>query len=537
MMKTDTGCSLFYSLEGEAMQFQLEGELVRVGRSRECEFVLPESSVSRVHAEFLFEDGSWHVKDLDSKNGVSVNDSIVKGRTMLVNGDGVHIGSMALIFQSELSGPGFRLEDVVPGKTEMAGELSMDALQTGTISGGGFTLSQSIDDPLGDSVLMLFGEAARSLLASGDVDEMLQVVLSLAFSHLPAQRACIALCPHGDERIVVRLTRASDPQESDHLRISTTITSQAIRDRACVSYIQSEGDGPLSQSIAALRLTSILCAPLCVEDEVLGVIYLDTCDMGRPFDPHHLQVLLALASLSAVALREAKLRESVRSAERIRERLSRYSSPGVVERLIKDEEEGEGGICGMISDEAVITVIFADLGGFTTLAETMSPSAVTAVLNEIFEGLTEAVFAEEGTVDKFIGDEVMAFFGAPTAQTDHALRAVRCAISMQERLTRFNAARSDLDDLSLSIGINSGPVIVGDIGSPRRRDYTVIGDTVNTAKRIESQAAKGGRIVIGPLTHELIAGAHPTIALDAMKLRGKQHDLVLHVIDEPVLPR
>ena len=191
----------------------------------------------------------------------------------------------------------------------------------------------------------------------------------------------------------------------------------------------------------------------------------------------------------------------------------------------------------MISDEAVITVLFADLGGFTTLAETMSPSAVTAVLNEIFEGLTEAVFAEEGTVDKFIGDEVMAFFGAPIAQADHALRAVRCAISMQERLTRFNAARSDLADLSLSIGINSGPGIVGDIGSPRRRDYTVIGDTVNTAKRIESQAAKGGRIVIGPATHELIAGAHPTIALDAMKLRGKQHDLVLHGLDEPVLPR
>ena len=185
----------------------------------------------------------------------------------------------------------------------------------------------------------------------------------------------------------------------------------------------------------------------------------------------------------------------------------------------------------MYSEEAVASILFADLAGFTSLSETMAPPKVTLMLNAIFARLTEAVFEFEGTVDKFIGDEIMVFFGAPIAQEDHAERAVRCAVRMRECLAEFNASRPEEVELAMSIGINSGPVIVGDIGSPQRKDYTVIGDTVNTAKRIESQAAKGGKIVIGPATHELVKDLYHCEALPPMALKGKQEQLQLYSVE------
>ncbi|MDE0892308.1 MAG: adenylate/guanylate cyclase domain-containing protein [Planctomycetota bacterium] len=123
------------------------------------------------------------------------------------------------------------------------------------------------------------------------------------------------------------------------------------------------------------------------------------------------------------------------------------------------------------------------------------------------------------------------FFGAPIAQEDHAERAVRCAVRMRECMVEFNASRPGEAELAMSIGINSGPVIVGDIGSPQRKDYTVIGDTVNTAKRIESQAAKGGKIVIGPATYELVKDHCRCEALPLMALKGKQEQLQLYSVE------
>ena len=120
--------------------------------------------------------------------------------------------------------------------------------------------------------------------------------------------------------------------------------------------------------------------------------------------------------------------------------------------------------------------------------------------DEVFEAMTEEVFKGDGTLDKFMGDAVMVFFGAPLQQDDHAERAVKVALGMQRCIEEFNARHPDMKPLGIRIGINSGPAVVGDIGAFRRRDYTVIGDTVNTASRIESTVARVGQVVIGPAT-------------------------------------
>jgi adenylate cyclase len=175
----------------------------------------------------------------------------------------------------------------------------------------------------------------------------------------------------------------------------------------------------------------------------------------------------------------------------------------------------------METEEREVTVLFADLSGFTRIAENMAPRDVTAMLNQLFGFLTEEVFREGGTLDKFIGDAVMAFFGAPLDQPDHAACAVRAARALMARLEAFNASRDPAARLGLRIGINSGPVIVGDVGAQERRDYTVIGDTVNVASRLESSVARVGQIVIGSGTHAAVAGSFQCAPLAPVILKGR----------------
>jgi adenylate cyclase len=179
---------------------------------------------------------------------------------------------------------------------------------------------------------------------------------------------------------------------------------------------------------------------------------------------------------------------------------------------------------------AEATVLFADLAGFTPVSERISPQQVTEMLESYFTHAVEAIFDAGGTLDKFIGDCVMAFFGAPMAQHDHAVRAVRAAIEIQQAMREWNADRErrGLQVVKARIGLNSGPMMVGDIGSNRRVDYTVLGNTVNVAARLEETVAPAGEIAIGAETNRLLAGAIPTEPLGEFALKGLQQKITAY---------
>ena len=188
-------------------------------------------------------------------------------------------------------------------------------------------------------------------------------------------------------------------------------------------------------------------------------------------------------------------------------------------------EEGIGRL-----KQAEVTVLFADLAGFTAFSENSEPEVVADLMEGYFTHAVEAIFSEGGTLDKFIGDCVMAFFGAPMAQEDHALRATRAAILIQDSLDAWNEDRENrgLPVMATRIGINSGPVVVGDIGSNRRVDYTILGNTVNVAARLEESVAEPGDIVLGELTHHLVGGEIETEVLGDFQLKGLSKKIVAH---------
>ncbi|HBV88206.1 MAG TPA: adenylate/guanylate cyclase domain-containing protein [Desulfosporosinus sp.] len=197
----------------------------------------------------------------------------------------------------------------------------------------------------------------------------------------------------------------------------------------------------------------------------------------------------------------------------------RYVSKAVVQEILSTKEEIKVG--GVRKD---ITLVFVDIRGFTPLSEKMEPEDVIKILNEYLDLCSRAVFAQEGTIDKFIGDGVMSIFGAPIEQENHPERAIRAALQMQSEAGRLAERLLEQYGRSVSfgIGINSGPAVVGNIGSQERLDYTAIGDTVNLAARLESNA-KPGQILISKETYERVKERFRVTALDPIKVKGKEN--------------
>jgi adenylate cyclase len=276
-----------------------------------------------------------------------------------------------------------------------------------------------------------------------------------------------------------------------------------------------------------------MCVPLWSGEKISGVLQVDTPFHAGTFNEQDLDLLTALANFAAVAverLRNAKMAEFERQ---VRGRLERYHSPSVIESIVQSQTDAvaAGGV-----KSAEVTVLFADLSGFTALSERLSPEEVSSILEGYFTHAVEAIFEEGGTLDKFIGDCVMAFFGAPVPQKDHAERAVRAALKILHALDGWNADRTTAGEpaLSMRIAINSGRVVVGDVGSNRRVDYTVLGNAVNVAARLEAYVGEAGEITIGGETNRLLAGAIPTEPLGSFQLKGLQTKVeAFRVVREP----
>jgi adenylate cyclase len=527
-------CRLAYRSGDHEESIAVGDEPLTIGRSPKSGLVLADESVSRGHARITRDGEGWVIADLGSKNGVKIN-TYRASQHRLVTGDRIDLGAVRLYVRILPASPTseakvvFQAEEERGLRTEIIdmdrlGSLLGSAADSAPSSASAEVIARVQRDGAAvpeSAELLLLSQAAETLLSCETLDETLERILALVFDNLTAERGVICLYDEETDTTEPKVMRTQEGVPNEPISISSNIVNDVIKHRQSLLVQDTRRDERYgdADSVIMMNIKSAMCAPLYRQGRIVGFIYVDRQSGKHPFTATHLQALSTLAILSAVAVEQTALRDGLRHERDIRARLARYSSPAVVDRIVKAPGAAQ---TGMVADEGEVTILFADLTGFTAMAEKFDPPEVVQLLNSVFERLTDVIFEFEGTLDKFRGDGMMAFFGAPLPLADHAERAVRAAVRMQELLADVNSYTEPGRRVGMRIGINSGPVVIGDIGSPQRKDYTVIGDAVNIASRLESSVAKPGQVVIGPTTYDQLGPRFQCRALEETSLKGKR---------------
>ena len=515
------------------------GEVV-IGRSDGCQIVLRDFGISRNHAKVAVDDdGNAHIVDLKSKNGTQVNGVAVE-KAPLRDGDKIHLGKFELVFGKALESK-VVLDEAKPLSEEAGtiirsvGELSrlltsapapvapIDAKKPPSID------VQEIEKS--NRILKVLTKVAETLIAVRPVEEVLQQVMEIVFEHMPADRGFLMLEEEGGGRLVPMVVKHRSPGgDEGRITVSKTIADRVMHDRVSILTSDAMVDPRFGagDSIRFHGIRSAMCAPLWNKDQVIGIIHVDSPMLTNCFTVNDLDLLTALANYAAVAVERARLNQKIVAEEKKRERLGRFLSPQVTSRILAASDT-QGGELGA-PEVREVTVLFADISGFTSMSEKMSPSAVALLLNDYLSRMTDVIFKYEGTLDKYIGDAIMAVFGAPLDMPDHAQRAIRTALEMQERLAEWNAERKEGPAFRVRIGINSGKAVAGEIGSVNKKEYTVLGDTVNTASRLETSVAKPGSVVVGEQTLALVEGHFECRPLGSFALKGKENEVLVYEV-------
>lgn len=302
-----------------------------------------------------------------------------------------------------------------------------------------------------------------------------------------------------------------------------------MRDRVALLSQDAASDEEFAgvDSIVSQGVRSTICAPLVAETRVHGALYADRLDPFASFKPDDLELISAVAAQTAIAVENARAHERLAREEVARANYSRFLPEYVVKQMLDNPESFKlGGV------NQTITVLFADIRGFTRISEHAPPEKIVSMLNRYFSAMTDIIFAHGGTLDKYLGDGLMALFGAPAVTPEDAANAINAAVAMQRRILGFNQELRDegLTTIGVGIGLHTGEVTVGYIGSERRSEYTAIGDAVNTASRLESNA-KGGEILISEATAKAGGSHYRLNAREPIMVKNREQPVRLFEID------
>jgi len=519
---------IVYEIEGQTRRFLLSGGDVSIGRSSENGIVLNDFSVSRRHALLSERGGVWTIEDLKSTNGVKVNDEFAP-KSPLKADDVVSVGTFTLYVREQSTTKSIAAKSISDSSSTFVRSIAdfnldynLEATGTGvgvTDVAGTLAGRHPAPEKAREKIFEILVQVARTLIEAPDVDQILSKVVDLLFDFLPAERAVVVL-REDSGRLVATLARQRGRAGSEATEtFSHTIVETVVRERVAILTSDALTDDRFEagQSIRIQQIRSAMCVPLWNREHVIGALHVDTPLKTGTFTADDLDLLTALGNFAAVAIERARLQGRIAKEERIRERLARYHSPGVVEEIVS---EGPAGVEKVRTRD--VTVFFADIVGFTTAAETMAPEDLSLFLETVFTFAADAIFEQGGTLDKFIGDAVMAFFGAPIPQPDHPRRAVAAAAKLIESLKAWNVGRVGRGEspVAVRVGVNTGHAVVGDIGSDRRVDYTVLGNTVNVAARLESSVAGPNEIVVGEETAHRAGDAFVFDPLGEKRLKG-----------------
>ncbi|MGI9056763.1 MAG: adenylate/guanylate cyclase domain-containing protein [Pyrinomonadaceae bacterium] len=527
---------------GKSWELELSPATVySIGRAQENNIVLNDRRVSRRHAQIIAENGGFKLIDGYFVGGEiqrSVNRIFVNGQPQLEKilepGDLITIGASRLEFE--------RVEEIQPPPPEISieknGEVSSTVnpagvkyddqplghtqmlLSASEIIGNKQTTGSSFEaTPITPAeikilrrkaqILEMLYEMSKTLGTVFDLKEIFGQATDLIFRGTPADRVVALLADETlDGKILgyslypIALKTRDEKMEAmtEKLTISRTITQKVMREKVALLSQDAKTDAQFSgaESIVSQGVRSTICAPLVTESNVHGVVYADRLDPFATFSQEDLELISAVAAQTAVTVEMVKAHKRLAREEVARANYSRFMPEYVVKQLLENPNSFRLG-----GANQTITLLFADIRGFTSLAERESknPEKLVGLLNRYFTAMSDIIFAHGGTLDKYIGDGLMAIFGAPTASPLDADNALQTAIEMQKAVESVNREfkAEGISPIEVGIGLHTGVATVGYIGSEQRSEYTAIGDTVNIAARLESNA-KGGQILISEAT-------------------------------------
>ncbi|MCC7044906.1 MAG: FHA domain-containing protein [Acidobacteria bacterium] len=504
---------LRYEERGASKVHPLRQGVTLIGRLPTSDLVLIDPSVSRQHASIRVVDSECWLTDAGSRFGTFLDEVEVREEVEVKPGADIRLGEVTLVLEQHMPEEALLTEghQISEGPGTICLPVSVETAARG-----------------GDGhLLRLLAEVGRTLLGSQSLSDVLNRVVDMAFAAVPAERAFLMLRDSSEEALAARVLRHRDGTIPPNPTLSRQVVRRVMRERVALLAADAATDPGLgvTDSILRFRIRSFMCAPLWNRDEVVGVLYVDS-PLSAQFTASDLDAFTALTNAAAVAIEQARLSAQLLEETKRRERLQRYHSPAVVSRILH-MPESDG---GLDAQERDVSVMFCDLVGFTTMCENIPPAHAAALLNTFLTRMTDVVFEHEGTLDKFLGDALLAVFGAPFEQAEHPRRAVEAALAMRKALVALNAAQ-DGPKLEMRIAINSGIALTGDIGSPRRREFTVLGDVVNTAARIEDLAGPGEIVISGATAAQLGTG-FTLRSLGERQLRGRQSMLQLFAVED-----
>jgi adenylate cyclase len=539
-----------------------------LGRHPNNAIQLLDTIVSKEHCVVERQGQAIVLRDLGSLNGTYVNGERVAGSHVLRHGDEIRMGLTVLRFDDGVTPFHFPLPPPCPGIA-----VHMAPITPARTSEGqpGWVVKkrtpQAFDIPKYDHLVNVeaspshrigaqvtaqtkeflpFDEASRDAGAlrldyerlritwellreiglERDIDKLLSKILDALFRFVAADRGVILL-KEPDGTLKPRAHRRRDGANVA-INLSSTILAHVMKERAGVMTHDAGSDFGASggRSMFLNRITSAIVVPLLSDKEVIGALWLDSETLAS-FKPKDLELLTAVGNQVAMLISNTLLAHKVQQEIMTRDRFSRLLSPNVAEQVISGKLDiKKGGI-----RIPVATVFNSDLRGFTRMSEATTAEKMVELLNEYFELMVECIFKFEGTLDKFMGDGIMAFWGAPATHVDDAIRCVQCAIEQMQVLDSLNLHRSSLGEapLAMGIGIHTGSLISGYVGSSKSLSYTVIGDTVNVSARLCGIAA-GGQIVVSEATAQALGGRFPLDALPDATLKGKEKPMKVFAV-------
>ncbi len=347
---------------------------------------------------------------------------------------------------------------------------------------------------------------------SPSLDEMLNAVLQEVCTVIQAEMGFIMLYDQGGQRLELRAATSHDLfQVTPHYQAMSDLAKQSLEQETLICRNDLDNG-----------LRSMVCIPLILRNQTIGVLGVINRYGPRGFTSDDRRLLQAIGSQMDTAIFEDMEKRHLRKV------LGRAVDPRIMARLLDDPYAPF-----LKGERAIITVLYADLRGSTQFAERTEAETLVGFINHYLGQMTDILLAHEGTLDKFVGDEVMALFGAPFPQPDHALRAVRVGLDMQlahQTLIEMWQDRG-VDAPPVGVGIATGELIVGEMGCPQRADYTVIGRAANLGARICS-VAQAGEVLVSQETYDLIKDRVKATPRPGMQFKGVERDLTIYHITE-----